>query len=191
MTKAYVIGIAGGSASGKSTFSDSLEKELQNLRTQTFHMDKYFKPKENRPITEAPITGKIYMDDNHPETVDLAKLKEDFFAVLEDQYDVIIIEGLLTLWDKDIHQACDLKLFVDCKADERIVRRIRRNMTWGLTYDQITDVYLDMVRYRHDEYVEPTKWRADLILNGSLPIRQALDIIACYIKTAHSTGKNG
>ncbi|MNP59111.1 Uridine kinase [compost metagenome] len=131
------------------------------------------------------------MDDNHPETVDLAKLKEDFFAVLEDQYDVIIIEGLLTLWDKDIYQACDLKLFVDCKADERIVRRIRRNMTWGLTYDQIADVYLDMVRYRHDEYVEPAKWRADLILNGSLPTKQALDVIACYIKAAHSTGKNG
>lgn len=185
MGKAYVVGIAGGSASGKSTFSALLEKELlHTLTTKTFHMDHYFKPKEQRPFSEAPITGKMYTDDNHPETMDLARLKQDVFAVLENQFDVIVIEGLLTLWDKEIYEACNLKLFVDCKADERIVRRLRRNMTWGLDFDQISDVYLDMVRHRHDEYVEPTKWRADLILNGSAPSDHALAAIVHYIRAS-------
>jgi uridine kinase len=75
----------------------------------------------------------------------------------------------LVLWDEEILSMLDLKLYVDCRPDERIVRRLRRNMTWGLSFDEIASVYLDMVRYRHDEYVEPTKWRADFILNGSKP----------------------
>lgn len=190
MGKAYVIGIAGGSASGKTTFSGQLESELlPTMTVKTFHMDHYFRPKEDRPFSAAPITGKMYMDDNHPETMDLARLKQDVGNVLENQFDVVLIEGLLTLWDDEICEACDLKLFVDCKADERIVRRLRRNMTWGLTYDQIADVYLDMVRYRHDEYVEPTKWRADLILNGSSPSDHALQAVVHYIKASASSAQ--
>jgi uridine kinase len=86
---------------------------------------------------------------------------------LKNSYDVVIVEGLLTLWDDNICELLDLKLFVDCKSDERIVRRIKRNIQWGQTFDQITEVYLDMVRFRHEEYVEPSKWRADIIINGS------------------------
>lgn len=88
---------------------------------------------------------------------------------LEAGYDLIILEGLLVLWDEEIYSLLDLKLFVECRNDERIVRRLRRNMTWGMEFDVIAKVYLDLVRYRHDEYVEPTKWKADLILNGSNP----------------------
>lgn len=181
--KKFVIGIAGGSASGKSTFSDNLEKALEPISVKVFHMDFYFKKAENRPKAVAPISGKIYMDDNHPTTMDLPKLEKDLEEYLEKgEAQVVIIEGLLTLWDEKILNQLDLKLFVDCRADERIVRRIKRNMSWGLTYDQISDVYLDLVRYRHDEYVEPTKWRADLIINGSNPSQTTLEMISAYIK---------
>lgn len=183
MKRPYIVGIAGGSASGKSTFCACLEKLIPDLKTNFFHMDSYFKPEDDRPRSIAPVSGRAYVDDNHPLTMDLPKLNEDLTNAVESgMFDVIIVEGLLTLWDKDICGKLDLKLFVDCRADERIVRRIRRNMQWGMQFDQIAGVYLDLVRFRHDEYVEPTKWKADFILNGSAPSALALSMIADHIK---------
>lgn len=185
MKKTFVVGIAGGSASGKSTFSDALEKMLSGLKVKAIHMDSYFKPEQVRPFSEAPITGVKYIDDNHPLTMDLPMLFIDLTEAIESNlHDVIIVEGLLTLWDKDIYNKLNLKLFVDCKPDERIVRRLKRNMKWGLTFDEISNVYLDLVRYRHDEYVEPSKWRADFILNGSVQSEKALLIISDFIYSA-------
>ena len=184
LNKTYVIGIAGGSASGKTTFSKMLEESLAPLRVKVFHMDAYFKPKELRPQSPAPVSGKVYMDDNHPLTMDLAKLAKDFereISTRENQ--VIIIEGLLTLWDEEICKRLDLKLFVDCRADERIVRRLKRNMQWNQTFEQISAVYLDLVRYRHDEYVEPSRWRADFVLNGSSPSDLTLRMIVEWVKS--------
>ena len=180
MSKPYVVGIAGGSASGKSTFTEKLKNALQGLDVQELHMDSYFKPPEERPYADAPITGKNYRDDNHPNTCDLPRLHQD---LADSQCQILIIEGLLTLWDPEIVEKLDLKLFVDCRPDERIVRRLRRNMGWGLSFDEIADVYLDLVRYRHDEFVEPSKWRADFILNGSNPSEKALEIIASHIRS--------
>jgi len=181
MVKAFVIGIAGGSASGKSTFCEQLENALVGHSITIFHMDHYFKPKDMRPYVSAPITQKMYMDDNHPTTVDLTQLKKDLSTAISDA-EIIIVEGLLTLYDDEICQQLDLKLFIECRADERIVRRLKRNMERGLTFDEISNVYLDMVRYRHDEYVEPSKWKADLILNGSMFSAKALEIIVDAIK---------
>ena len=189
MRKIFLIGIAGGSASGKSTFSENLRKSLTDMKVVILHMDSYFKAEKERPVDIAPITRKEYMDDNHPLTVDLSKLKQDMECIIkEGTCQVLIVEGLLTLWDEEIYEQLDLKLFVDCQPDERIVRRLKRNMKWGRSFDEIADVYLDMVRYRHDEYVEPTKWRADLILNGSNPSPKVLEMIVAYIQ---SFGKEG
>jgi uridine kinase len=77
MGKPYLIGIAGGTASGKSTFCEKLEKELNKVKTKVFHMDEYFKPESQRPYTKAFVTEKRYIDDNHPQTMDLDKLKND------------------------------------------------------------------------------------------------------------------
>jgi len=182
MKKAFLVGIAGGSASGKSTFCEQLKNALAGHNIMVFHMDHYFKPKDMRPYVSAPITKKMYMDDNHPTTVDLPQLKKDLSTAINDA-EIIIIEGLLTLFDDEICQQLDLKLFIECRADERIVRRLKRNMERGLTFDEISNVYLDMVRYRHDEYVEPSKWKADLILNGSMFSEKALEIIVGAIKS--------
>jgi len=185
MKKTYIVGIAGGSASGKSTFCDLLEKSFGGYRVMTIHMDSYFKPEKQRPYSKAPITQRMYVDDNHPQTMDLPKLKDDLTAAAEkNAYDIIIVEGLLTLYDDGICALLDLKLFVDCRPDERIVRRLKRNMQWGLSFDEIANVYLDMVRYRHDEYVETSKWRADFILNGSNPSEKALKIISDAVKAS-------
>ena len=162
-----VIGIAGGSASGKSTFCGKLEEKLTGYRVKTIHMDDYFKPEQERPYVASHLNGKHYIDDNCPETIDFDQYHLDFDAAYAGDDDIIILEGLLVLWDEHTKDKLDLKIFVDCRPDERIVRRIKRNMQWGQTFDQITDVYLNMVRFRHDQYVEPTKWIADLIVNGT------------------------
>ncbi|MBR3692257.1 MAG: AAA family ATPase [Clostridia bacterium] len=185
MKKPFVIGIAGGSASGKTTFTKHLEEALEGISLQILHMDSYFKPKAERPQSPAPVSGKVYMDDNHPETMDLDRLSHDLSDLIAAaEVQVIIVEGLLTLWHEEICRLLDLKLFVECRADERIVRRLRRNMGWGLSFDEIADVYLDLVRYRHDEYVEPSKWKADFILNGSNDTGVALRMIAKYVRDA-------
>jgi len=179
MAKPYVVGIAGGSASGKSTLCKRLENALAGRKLITFHMDHYFKPTNERPYAEAPITKIKYIDDNHPTTMDLAQLKQDLSVAIEkSRAGIIVVEGLLTLYDDDICRMLDLKLYIECRPDERIVRRLKRNMAErGLTFDEISNVYLDMVRYRHDQYVEPSKWKADLIVNGSIFSDKALDII--------------
>ena len=163
---AYVIGIAGGTASGKSTLCEKLEKQLSDLNVKAIHMDSFFKW-DALPKAVSHLSGKTYDDHNCPDTVNWETFHREFEEAASGSYDVVLVEGLLVLWDDHLKNRLDLRLFVDCRTDERIVRRIRRNTTWGLTFDEITDVYLDMVRFRHDQYVEPTKWTADLIINGS------------------------
>ena len=180
-----IIGIAGGTASGKSTFTDKLAEKLtaDGLSVRTIHMDHFFRPAEQRPHVASHISGKVYVDDNCPDTVDLDAFHAEFEAAVADEgADVVIAEGLLVLWDGKIKDRLGLRVFVDCAADERIVRRLRRNMEWGLTFDQISSVYLDMVRFRHEQYVEPTKWTADIIVNGAGDTSKAAEMIAGWVE---------
>jgi uridine kinase len=182
--KPYVIGISGGSASGKTTFCGQLADALGGLDVKAFHSDQYFKPSAQRPHVKAHVTGIVYDDMNCPDTIDLPRLRDDLrHSIQTGEHDVVVIEGYIVLVDDEICDLLDLKLFIECRADERIVRRLRRNMAWGLPFDEIANVYLDMVRYRHDQYVEPSKWRADVLLNGSTPSEQALAMVAGYVKS--------
>ena len=180
MTKPVVIGIAGGSASGKTTLAERLEQALAGVRVLVIHMDHYFF--KERPHMVAPITRLEYEDHNHPTSFDLVQLISDLdAAIAASEVQVIILEGLLVLQNDDLRQRLDLKLFVDAQADERIVRRTRRNMARGLGFDEITNFYLDCVRYRHQEYVEPSRWHADLVMNGSQFSELELDIVAAWV----------
>lgn len=179
--KPLIIGIAGGSGSGKSTMCSYIEKHLKGLSVKSIHMDDYFS--EDPPEIVAPITRVIYEDHNHPDTVDFDRLLSGLEDLVDSQnYQVILIEGLMTLYKDEIRDSLDLKVFVDCQADERIIRRIRRNMGWGQNFEDITSVYLDAVRYRHNEYVEPSRWHADIILNGSKFSETGLDLVIQWIK---------
>ena len=162
-----VIGIAGGTASGKSTFTDMLCAELGENITAVIHMDSFFKPESERPHVASHTNSQIYVDDNCPETIDWQGFHRAVDYALESDKDVVIIEGLLVLWDEYTKNKLDIKIFVDCPSDERLTRRIKRNAQWGQSFEKVTDVYLNMVRFRHEQYVEPTKWIADIIVNGS------------------------
>ncbi len=175
MEKPYTIVIAGGSAGGKSTIAHELKKQLSPLNTTVIAMDSYYKPEHELPLVTTP-NGKTYRDYNCPESFDLGRIKEAI-GKTKSTADVVIVEGLLTLWDEDIYKQADLRVYVDCPADVRIVRRICRNLTWGLSVEDITDVYLDLVRYRHEEYVEPTKSNADMVVDSLNGLEDAVDEI--------------
>lgn len=168
----YMIVVAGGSASGKSTIAHELEKQLSPLNVTVIAMDSFYKSEAELPLVTT-ANGKIYRDYNCPEAFDLVRMKEDIKKA-KSIADVVIVEGLLTLWYEDICKQADLRVYADCPADVRIVRRIRRNLTWGLTVEDITDVYLDLVRYRHEQYVEPSKQNADLVVNTTRGTEEAV-----------------
>ncbi len=183
MKKPYLVGIAGGTASGKSTLARWLEEELSDKKVKACHMDSYFKPDGVRPRAKAHVSGVEYYDDNCPETIYAGKLREDLAQAMAEDWDLVLVEGLFALWYDWLYSQLDLKLFIDCQADERVVRRLRRNMAErGLSFDEIAGVYLDMVRYRHQQYIEPTKWRADFILNGSSPSSLANGLLLGYLR---------
>ena len=71
---------------------------------------------------------------------------------------------------------------MDLDSDERLVRRIRRFTSFGQTFDEVTDRYIDTVRFRHNELIEPTRWHADMVVNG-IAGDTSVDILAAYIDT--------
>jgi len=181
MGKTFVIGIAGATQSGKSTFAKKLEESLHGVILKTFHIDDYHKPKAKQPIAKAPITQIEYTDFNSLVSFDLPHLRRDIKAALdEENFSVIIIEGTMILYDEEILNLLDLKLFVDSRADERAIRYIELYSQYH-DPDFIKNSYLDLVRYRMDEYIEPTKWRADIIINGSMESDRAVEVVKTYI----------
>lgn len=182
--KPYVVGIAGGTASGKTTLVERLPALLEPLRVYRFNTDMFYRF-DNPPKTIAPFTGIEYREMNIPEALKLEELFAAFEKVCngetEEEYDVVLIEGLFVLYLPEIRNRLNLKIFIDLLSDERLIRRIRRWMPKGQTMDEIADRYLDSVRYRHDEYVEPTRWYADMVINGALSDK-SLDVLATYIK---------
>lgn len=178
MRNTYVVGIAGGTCSGKSTLVDRLAARLADYPVAVLHMDRYFR--SPAPHTIAPITRKEYVEHNHPDTLDLPALYRDFDAALQAP-GIVLIEGLFALYLDPIRDRLDLKVFVDLQSDERIVRRIKRFLSMGQSMDEITDRYLDTVRFRHNELIEPSRWHADLVLNGTLDAHKGAEVLLNYI----------
>lgn len=177
---AYVVGIAGGTCSGKSTITQRLAEILGAEKSVTvINMDRYFM----RPgiTTVAPVTRIEYPEHNHPDALDLERLYADFDAAAAGESDVVLIEGLFALHLDHIREKLDLKVFIDLKSDERLFRRIKRWLERE-SMDKIAARYLDTVRYRHDELIEPSRWHADMVINGTLDANKGTDILAGYIK---------
>jgi len=163
---AFVIGIGGGSASGKSTIAQQLSIRLGPLRVTLINQDRYFREPAGLPKHASPDGGRVWPDHNQPDSFDFAQLRADLREARASDSDVVILEGILVLHDAELRGFMDLKLFVDADPDERIVRRIQRNVARGHDLGEVCDFYLDSVRYRHREFCEPTRAYADLIVPG-------------------------
>ncbi len=173
----FVIGIAGGTCSGKSTLTQKLEAYYGD-KCKVIHMDSYFR----RPsiTTIAPVTGIEYVEHNHPDALYLDNLYNDFNAAITSDAEIVIIEGLFALYLTEIRDKLHLKIFVDLDSDERLVRRIKRFMSFGQSLEEVTDRYIDTVRFRHNELIEPTRWHADMVVNGIYK-ETTVNILTTYI----------
>ena len=97
---------------------------------------------------------------------------------------MVIVEGILVLWLEEARKRLDLKVFIDLPSDERLYRRIVRFMRdRGQTLDEVATRYLDTVKYRYDEFVEPSRRYADLMFNGSAKPEVSSDILCGYVKS--------
>lgn len=178
--KPFFVAIAGGTCSGKTTLAENLRQKLEEKYLVTvINMDHYFK--NPTPTVIAPITGIEYPEHNHPDSLKLDEMMVDLDAALAGESDVVIIEGLFALYLDWIRTRADVKVFVDLESDARLARRIVKFMKRDQSYDNIVNRYLDTVRFRHNELIEPTRWHADMVINGT-PTKGA-DILKCYIES--------
>lgn len=182
--KPYIIGIAGGSGSGKSTFAARI-KEAFPTQVSLVSCDNYYLPHDDLPLEE-----RAHLNYDAPEALEfdlmvkhLEQLKNGQ-AALCPVYDftqhtrsdtvteikprpIILIDGILIFHDESLRNCMDLKIYVETDADERILRRARRDMhERGRDLDSVIDQYLSTVKPMHNMYVKPTKVFADIILNG-------------------------
>ena len=174
--RSLVVGLAGGSASGKTTLTGALTRALTEtpppVRVEVMGMDRYFyRGGPGGPRLVLPSTGEDLPDNNHPNSADNARLVTDLDqrARAEDAPQVLIVEGLMALHVPEIRERLDLRLFVELDADVRALRRLLRDMNgargtrdphWIATY------YRECARVGHNAYVEPSRAHADLIVRG-------------------------
>ena len=181
-----IIGIAGGTGSGKSTFTNRLKQEFSNDIAVLYH-DNYYKRQDHLPMEERKKTNY-----DHPSALDTDQLVHDLeqlkkgypidspvydfsqhnrtnATILITPHPVILVEGILILSDDRLRNLMDMKIFVEADADERILRRVVRDVKErGRDIEGIVEQYLNSVKPMHYIYVEPTKALADLVINSGM-----------------------
>lgn len=201
-----IIGIAGGTGSGKSTFTNRLKDLFQDQVSVIYH-DNYYKAHDDIPFEERK---KLNYD--HPDALETGLLVEHLkqlktgHAIQCPTYNyslhtraketitiepkrVILLEGILVLCDKRLRELLDIKIFVDADADERILRRIVRDTAErGRDIENIIDQYLSTVKPMHNLYVEPTKIYADVITNSGMNA-VAFDLVSNKIRAFLASGQ--
>jgi len=199
--KPFVIGVAGGSGSGKSTVTRQVLASIGPEMASVLYQDDYYLDQSHMSPEERRKTNY-----DHPDAFDWPLMVQQLQALRRGEpiempsYDftqdnrasktitvkpapVIVVEGLFALYDADLRKMMSLKIFVDTAPDVRFIRRLQRDMAErGRSAESVINQYMDTVRPMHKQFIEPTKRRADVILphgaNGP-----AVDIITTKVKT--------
>lgn len=201
MSKPLIIGIAGGSGSGKSTVAKNVADNLGSLSVAFIDMDAYY-----RNFTDLSLDERRHLNWDHPDAFDfdlltshleqlaerepvdkpvydfVSHLRSDDTAIVAPS-DVIVIDGILLFVDERVRDLCDVKVFVDADADIRLIRRIQRDLTKrGRPLNEIIDQYLSTVQPMHLQFVEPSKRYADIIVPRGGHNSIAIEMIVAKIK---------
>jgi uridine kinase len=195
-TRPLVVGIAGGSGSGKTTVAHKLASAMPGGRCALIEHDAYYRDQSHLAIADRAKTNY-----DHPASLESELLATHLRALREGQgvevpiYDfaahtraggtrrveasaVIIVEGILVFTEAALRDQMDIKIFVDTDADIRLMRRIRRDIEHrGRTFESVRSQYYATVRPMHIEHVEPTKRWADLIVPEGGDNHVALDVL--------------
>jgi uridine kinase len=195
-----IIGVAGGSGSGKTTVVREIVRALGSTNVAVIHHDSYYR---DEPHTRA-ADGSINFD--HPDALESELLAEHLGRLARGEtvdvpvYDflthhrqerterieparAIIIDGLLIFVERALRDLMDIKVFVDADADQRLIRRLRRDIKErGRDLDSVLDQYRETVRPMHLEFVEPSKRWADIIIPRGGHNSVALDMLVTKIR---------
>jgi len=196
-----VIGIAGGSGSGKTTVAQEILQRVGPSRIAFLQHDSYYKD-----LSGLPPTQRAEVNFDHPESLETGLLAKHIASLLDNQsvevpvYDfsthsrtdqtfnvqprpVILVEGILLFVEPALREMFDVKIFVDTDADIRFIRRLERDITErGRTTQSVIKQYLTTVRPMHLEFVEPSKRYADVIIpEGGFNVA-ALDMVVARIQ---------
>lgn len=198
-----IIGIAGGTCSGKSSIASILVDEFRYTKSiNIIKEDDYYKDQSHLPMKE-----RVKTNYDHPLAFDFDLMYDHILALIRGETiekptydytvhnrsditeivhpsDVIIIEGLFALYTKEIRDLEDIKIFVDTPADIRFIRRLKRDVKErARTIDSITEQYLTTVKPMHDQFLEPTKQYADIIIPQGKSNTVAIDLLKTKINS--------
>ena len=210
MLKPLIIGIAGGSGSGKSTVARNVADLLTTSSVAFIDMDAYYKN-----FTSLSLDERRKLNWDHPDAFDydllyshltalskcqaIEKPEYDFVTHLRrdepmrvEPADVIVIDGILLFVDDRVRDLCDVKVFVDADADIRLIRRIERDThVRGRPLDEIIEQYLSTVQPMHLEFVEPSKRYADVIVPRGGHNAIAIEMIVAKIQRRLERAEGG
>jgi uridine kinase len=202
MAAPIIIGVAGGTGSGKTTVAREIYRQFEDMSVVMIEQDAYYKDQSDLTFEE-----RIKTNYDHPLAFDndlliehLERLRRresiekptyDYKlhtraeeTVRIDPKDVIILEGILILEDERLRDLMDIKVFVDTDADVRIIRRMLRDIAErGRTMESVVEQYLTVVRPMHMQFIEPTKRYADIIVPEGGQNRVAIDLLTTKINT--------
>ncbi|MFC0270097.1 uridine kinase [Metabacillus herbersteinensis] len=200
--KPVVIGVAGGSGSGKTSVTKSIYEQFKGHSILMIEQDYYYKDQSHLPYEE-----RLNTNYDHPLAFDndllITHIKDllTYDAIEKPVYDyklhtrsedvipvepkdVIILEGILILEDERLRNLMDMKLYVDTDADIRIIRRILRDIKErGRSIDSVIEQYVSVVRPMHNQFIEPTKRYADIIIPEGGQNHVAIDLMVTKIQT--------
>jgi len=198
----YIIGIAGGSGSGKTTIARAIMTAVPARQAVLLEHDNYYKD-----LAHLPEDKRLEFNFDHPDSLESSLLAEHLkllkqgAAIEEPTYDfvhhvrepatipiqpkpVIVVEGILTLASPELLPFFDLKIFVDTDSDIRFIRRLSRDINErGRTMENVISQYLKTVRPMHLEFVEPSKRLANVILPEGGENQAALDLVLAKVRS--------
>lgn len=202
-----IIGVAGGSGSGKTTVVREIIRNIGKRQVTVIHHDSYY-----RDVTDLSIEERTRINYDHPNSLETPLLVAHLNMLRAGEpvevptYDfalhnraeatetaearkVIIVDGLLILWDAELRRMMDIKVFVDTDADLRFIRRLKRDINErGRTAESVIEQYTATVRPMHLEFVEPSKRYADIIIPDGGYNLVGVDMLLTKIKSVLDSG---
>ncbi|TSO26684.1 uridine kinase [Lactobacillus sp. LL6] len=203
LDKPVIIGITGGSGSGKTTIAHKIAEEFDdNDRITIITQDSYYKDNTGIPMEE-----RMNINYDHPNAFDMPLLEKQLGMLLKRQAiemptydftahtrsdetvhvepaDIIILEGILVLFNEEIRDLMDIKVYVDTDDDIRFIRRLERDMKErGRSLDSVINQYMDTVKPMYHQFIEPTKRYADIIVPEGGANNVAIDMLTTKVES--------